>query len=145
MVNYSARALAQGGWAASRPRHKGDAAHRGYFDRHLQHTNTVFKNKKSALIRELARSPLSQSAHLQTPPAGTSIILRGLESPITSEQIKENAKQMDIRLALVSDYMEHPTDAARHMLILNYASVPQDHLTDGLERVYHAVTQPPCN
>lgn len=114
---------------------------RGYFDRHLQHTNTVFKNKKSTLIKELARSPLGQSAHLQTPPAGTSIILEDLESPIPPEQIKENAKQMDIRLAFVSDYMEHPTDAARHMLILNYASVPQDHLSEGLERVYRAVTQ----
>lgn len=112
---------------------------RGYFERHLQHTNNVFRSKKRALLREIEASGLENLGNIKIPPAGTSVILENLQSANSAEEIKRNARQLGIGLAFVSDYMEHPSEKERRMLILNYASVPDDRFPDALQRVYTSV------
>lgn len=113
---------------------------RGYFERHLMHTGNVFRSKRAALLRELDADFISSMAEIRTPLAGTSIYLENLRSGLTPEQIKKNAKQLDIRLAFVSDYMEHPARSDERTMILNYASVPHERFGEALKRLRQAMT-----
>jgi GntR family transcriptional regulator / MocR family aminotransferase len=97
----------------------------GYFERHLNHMNTHFKNLQAQILQEMEAANLDQYCDVITPRTGTALLLR-LHVKTSIEQLKLFAQQFDIRIAFVSDYAVEPTEEEKHVMIFNYASLPPE-------------------
>ena len=49
--------------------------------------------------------------------------------------LRREAARRGIRLAMLSDYYQHPQDAPHHVLVVNYTGIDIDRLPAALERL----------
>lgn len=107
----------------------------GHFERHLSHLNAFFRRERAQVLSEMSGLGLDRMGEVVVPEAGTHVILRLGEGDVTREQMRVNARSLDIRFAFVSDYAAHPWGRMGRDLIVNYASVPPERLHEGLSRL----------
>ena len=107
----------------------------GYFERHLNHLNTVFKHERAQVVHEMHETGLDELGSVFVPPAGTHVIVRLGDMGATRAQLKRRAEKLDIRFAFVADYASEPTEEMHRELVVNYASVPPERLREGLLRL----------
>ena len=107
----------------------------GYFERHLNHLNTVFKHERAQVVHEMHETGLDELGSVFVPPAGTHVIVRLYDAGASRAQLKRRAEKLDIRFAFVADYASEPTDEMHRELVVNYASVPPERLREGLLRL----------
>ena len=107
----------------------------GHFERHLSHLNAFFRRERAQVLSEMSGLGLDRMGEVVVPEAGTHVILRLGEGDVTREQMRVNARSLDIRFAFVGDYAAHPWGRMGRDLIVNYASVPPERLHEGLSRL----------
>ena len=103
--------------------------------RHLSHLNAFFRRERAQVLSEMSGLGLDRMGEVVVPEAGTHVILRLGEGDVTREQMRVNARSLDIRFAFVGDYAAHPWGRMGRDLIVNYASVPPERLHEGLSRL----------
>lgn len=114
----------------------------GYFERHLNHMNTFFRNERKEVLAQLHQLGFDECASVVVPPAGTHLMLALKDTGVSQERMKANARELDIRFAFLSDYAAGPDDGMRRHIIVNYASVPPERIREALLRLKLSVTQP---
>lgn len=107
----------------------------GHFERHLSRLNVFFRRERAQVLSEISELGLDRMGEVVVPEAGTHVILRLGEGDVTREQMRANARALDIRFAFVGDYASRPSGRMGRDLVVNYASVPPERLHEGLHRL----------
>lgn len=106
----------------------------GWYEKHLSRMRKHYRQKRDAVIAAVYKSPLAPYAAITEEDAGLHFLLR-LDGAPSDEVLRREAEQRGIRLAMLSDYYQHPQDAPQHVLVVNYTGIDLDRLPAALERI----------
>lgn len=106
----------------------------GYYEKHLSRMRKHYRQKRDAVIAALRASPLAPHATITEEDAGLHFLLR-LDGAPPDDCLRREARCMGIRLAMLSDYYQHPEDAPRSVLVVNYTGIETADLPSALTRL----------
>lgn len=106
----------------------------GWYEKHLSRMRKHYRQKRDAVIAAVRKSPLAPYAAITEEDAGLHFLLR-LDGAPSDDVLRREAARRGIRLAMLSDYYQHPQDAPHHVLVVNYTGIDIDRLPAALERL----------
>ena len=106
----------------------------GWYEKHLSRMRKHYRQKRDAVIAAVRQSALSPYAAITEEDAGLHFLLR-LDGAPPDDVLRREAERRGIRLAMLSDYYQHPQDAPQHVLVVNYTGIDTDRLPAALARL----------
>ncbi len=102
----------------------------GYFEKHINRMRNMSRRKRNALLTAIEESPLAKIAKVSEENAGLHFLLR-LEPDHLGQRafVNKLAREHQVRLKPLREDVEDFT------FIVNYSSVPQDHLQEAVGRI----------
>ena len=114
----------------------------GYFEKHINRMRNYYREKRDALLRAVAGSPLADRAEVRNADAGLHFLMK-VDTRLDDEALISRAASAGIRISCLSQY--YHGDAAepeRHTVVVNYAGLEREQLqrtADGLYRAWFDV------
>ncbi len=102
----------------------------GDYERHVNRLRKRLRDKRSAILEQIAASPLRERCSIVEESAGTHLLLH-LQTERSDAALKEAAAAQGLALRFLSEYQFQPRDSGS--LILNYACLPLGALPEALE------------
>lgn len=121
----------------------------GHFERHINRTRNFYRHQRTAVLREIERSPLAGISHVEERNAGTHFLLY-VHTSLTGEQVRERGAEVGLNVSLFSDYLLKPDDRGNRTtrrfeqysngevpLVVNYAGIEPDRVPETIRRLAH--------
>lgn len=101
----------------------------GYYERHLNKTRALYKNRHDTLIEEL--KPLLDICSISGEHAGVHLLLT-FKNGMEEGELIQRAKDRDIRVYGMSDYIIHRTEGKGHTVLLGYANLTEEQIREAV-------------
>ena len=99
----------------------------GYYERHLNKTRALYKNRHDVLIDAL--KPLEDICKISGEHAGVHILLT-FENGWTEKDLVETAREKDIRVYALSDYCIQERNSEKATVLLGYANMKEEDIRE---------------
>ncbi len=100
----------------------------GYFERHINRLKQHYKENRDLLIEAIKESPLSLIASIKEANAGTHFLMR-VNTYMNDSQIRKEASERRINLAMLSDYEHELSLRNTRTLVINYAGLDKEKIS----------------
>ncbi len=114
----------------------------GYFERHINKMKNYYREQRAKILTALRRSPLHNISQITERNAGTHFLLH-VRTALTEAELRENAKKANLMLSFYSDYSYAHNEENRCTLVINYAGIAAEKITDVVEKLCSLF--PECN
>ena len=104
----------------------------GCFESHLSRMRLHYRNQRDRVMEVIRTSPIHGKCRVLRENAGLHFLLE-LDTPLSDGDLKDKARQRDIRLSFLSDYQRRAGTAPAHTLVVNYPRIDLENLRRGLE------------
>ena len=102
----------------------------GYYERHLNKTRALYKNRHDVLIEALR--PMEDICKISGEHAGVHLLLT-FENGMTEEELIRRAYEKDIRVYGLSDYCIKEEHSTRPTILLGYANLSEEDIRTAVE------------
>lgn len=105
-----------------------------YLERHIVRLRNHYRKQREAVMQAIRSSRLSERSRIIENNAGTHFLLY-VETKMMPSEIKRAAQQNELELALLSDYTFKSYPLAEKIVVVNYASLSDDNVTETVEKL----------
>lgn len=102
----------------------------GYYERHLNKTRALYKNRHDVLIEALR--PMEDICKISGENAGVHLLLT-FENGMTEEELISRAYEQDIRVYGMSDYCIKEEQGRKPMILLGYANLSEQDIREAVK------------
>ncbi len=106
----------------------------GHYEKHLMRLRKNYRDRRGGIIRLFQSSPFSDRIRIYEDPSGLHFLMY-LRTDAPDDVIKEKAASLGIRLAFLSDYSISDEPGYRHTLVINYAGLSPEKLSEHMDLV----------
>ena len=107
---------------------------RGSYEQHLNRMRKRYRQKRDAVIACIETGGLQGKATIMERGAGLHFLVQ-LRTQLPDRELREQAAQRGLRLALLSDYYKEKKTAPMHVLVVNYSGLALERLPEALDRL----------
>ena len=111
----------------------------GYFEKHINRMRNYYHSKRDRLLHAIADSPLSSYATISEENAGLHFLME-LKTDIPDEEFVNKMERLGIKLSSLSQYYRTPPETAKHIFIINYSFVEEEHIEKAIELIYRGIS-----
>lgn len=104
----------------------------GYYEQHLARMRTEYRLRRAAVLEAFARSAFAERVHIAEQGAGLHFLLR-LDTARSDGELDVRAREKGVRLGFLSEYTQRREAAFDHTLVVNYAGLEKERLTEAVE------------
>lgn len=104
----------------------------GYFERHINRLRRHYKHQRQLVLDALGQSKLALISEVFGGEVGTHFILK-IATNRSDKEVKQLAAEQGVSLDMLSDYCVHPSAKSSHCVVVNFASIPTDHIAVAIE------------
>ena len=101
----------------------------GYYERHLNKTRALYKNRHDILIEEL--KPMADICSISGENAGVHLLLK-FKNGMTEEELIQKAEEKDIRVYGLSDYCIQKRENEQAVILLGYANLSENQIREAV-------------
>lgn len=107
---------------------------KGYFEKHINRMRNYYRNLRDILVEAIRSSSMSNYCTILEADSGLHFLLR-VETGLSDENIRQNAKRNGLNLSCLSDYYHNPNDAQEHVIIINYSGIHECMVTEAVNKL----------
>ena len=107
---------------------------RGSYEQHLNRMRKRYRQKRDAVMACIETGALQGKATIMERGAGLHFLVQ-LRTQLPDRELREQAAQQGLRLALLSDYYKEKKTAPMHVLVVNYSGLALERLPEALDRL----------
>lgn len=107
---------------------------RGSYEQHLNRMRKRYRQKRDAVMACIETGALQGKATIMERGAGLHFLVQ-LRTQLPDRELREQAAQRGLRLALLSDYYKEKKTAPMHVLVVNYSGLALERLPEALDRL----------
>ena len=105
-----------------------------HFERHINHMRNYYKKQRKRILSSLKKVPLSEISDVYERGAGTHFLLK-VHTRLTEEEIRRVAHEANLAVSLYSDYSDLVNAENQNTLVINYAAIQPERITEVLMRM----------
>ena len=110
----------------------------GYFEKHINRMRTYYHGKKDQLISYIKNSALSKDVVISKEEAGLHFLMK-INGDIDDEDFLAKTKQAGLKLMPLSAYSMDEAPTTDHTFVINYSSVPDEHMEEAISIIYRCL------
>ncbi len=104
----------------------------GSFEKHINRTKKLCRQKRDAVISAIRESPLSDKVRINEEKSGLHFLIK-IDTRIPDNELKLLAEKKGVRLVFMTDYLFAPEEKYAHILIFNYSGIDISRLHEVLQ------------
>ena len=104
----------------------------GYYDQHISRMRKEYRLRRTRVLEAFRSSPFASRVDIAEEGAGLHFLLH-LHTERSDAEILKKAEELGVRLAFLSEFAALHKEAYEHTLVINYAGLNQDQLTETVE------------
>lgn len=108
----------------------------GYFERYLNKTRKIYREKHDILLQEL--KPFGEKFEISGEHAGLHVLLQCKDKQTSEEELIQRAANMGVKVYGISDTMIDRKILMPPTIILGYGGLKKEEMTEGLEKLKQA-------
>lgn len=108
---------------------------RGYFEKHLSRMRNIYRSLRNKLIQAIENHPDAYKVQIKEENAGLHFLLK-VDTNLSDEQIKVNAKEKGLHLFCLSDYYFNPPQTPTSTIIINYSALEENQIEEAVKLLY---------
>ncbi len=94
----------------------------GSFEKHINRTKKLCRQKRDAVISAIRESPLSDKMTINEEKSGLHFLIK-IDTDIPDNRLKLLAEKEAVKLVFMTDYLFSPEEKYAHILIFNYSGI----------------------
>lgn len=94
----------------------------GYFERHINRMRKYYRSLRDMLLSEIEKSSLSKISTITEENSGLHFLMK-IKTELSDEKIREIAIKNNIKLSLLSEFYQNPTEECKSTLVINYSGI----------------------
>lgn len=106
----------------------------GYFEKHINRMRTYYRNLRDQFLMEFRESPLADRIRIHEEDSGVHFLLE-VESQWSDAELIQRAEGRGLLLTCLSDYYYDPTHAQKRGLVINYAGIQPEKVSEVVQRL----------
>lgn len=110
----------------------------GQYEQRLSRLRKTCRARRAAALDAFRRGPFAGRVTISEQGAGLHFLLR-LDTPLSDDELRRRAEAHGLRLRFLSDYAAAPLPAFAHTLVVNYAGLPPERLSEAVKLLSDAL------
>lgn len=110
----------------------------GYFERHINRMRRYYRTLRDSLLREIENSSLSKIATIKEENSGLHFLMK-IKTDLSDEKIKKIAETNNIKLSLLSEFYQNPTEECKHTLVINYSGIKPENIEKAVKMLAECI------
>lgn len=110
----------------------------GYFEKHINRMRTYYHTKKDQLISYIKNSHLAKDVTISKEEAGLHFLMK-VNCKVKEQEFLARTHHAGIKLLPLSAYCMGETSHEDHTYVINYSSVPDEHMEEAITIIYQCL------
>lgn len=110
----------------------------GFYEKHINRMRNYYRSRRDELMREIKEHPLYGRVQIKEEDSGLHFLMK-IDTDLTDEELILKGKEKGIRLACLSQYCHNKSEKDSHTLIINYSSLSEDNLKEGVKLLFEII------